>query len=90
MARLELNNSDTKKTTVASVSAMEPFRTVGYEGVDWYIKVYAPPYFNNSSIFKEKALRNQVLVLCIPLGTLSFIDAAQEAVVSKSATLSIK
>lgn len=90
MAVIQLSNSKGTLDFVRDIAYMEPFRTKGYEGTDWYIKVKAPEYFLRSSIFKDKVTADYHLVVQIESGTVSFIKGNLPVTVSRFAKMRIE
>lgn len=69
----------TKRTPIHAVPAMlmkprECFRTVGYEGVGWYMRIVPTGIMRNSKLLSEKAAVNWIVVVDMSTGNFNVIN----------------
>ena len=69
---------------------MELFRTVGYDGLGWYMRITPTGFLTKSRTVKENMERDNIFVVDISTGKFAILDGDVMVVRAKTATLTVE
>ena len=75
------------RLTANTMKPLELFRTEGYEGLGWYMRITPTGFITNSKTIKENTARHNVFVVDISTGKFAIIDGNTYVIRAKEATL---
>jgi hypothetical protein len=73
MSKMQIINIQTQTAQAREMEAGDVFRTVGYDGEDWYMRVNAAGFIAKGSAIKNIEERDDILVVQLPAGIVHYL-----------------